>query len=50
MLSYSYPIGEKMSNYLQKVSSLSRKNSKNFVTQSLTEEEKQKIQKVLNEK
>lgn len=50
MLFYSYPIGEKMSNYLQKVSSLGRRNSKNFATQSLTEEEKQEIQKVLNEK
>lgn len=48
MMFYQFPVGEKMSKYLQQVTSLGRRNTKNFVTQSLSVEEKQKMQEVLN--
>ena len=49
MIFYQFPVGEKMSNYLQEISNIGRRQPRYTATQSLTEEEKQKLLKALKE-
>lgn len=49
MLLYHFPVGQKTSDLLQEISSIGRRKQ-HSVTQSLTEQEKEKVQGILNKK
>ncbi len=50
MVFYQFPVGKKTSDFLQEISSIGRRKPMQSITQSLSEQEKEKVQDILNKK